>query len=96
MRLIFWDCQIAISLTWTLDDFKAAISKDISNSPISDANLKVLSRAYFSLFLMESSTLRDQAILRMWSELSIALNFYLEICDVHYCNSYDITLESES
>ncbi|XP_022941975.1 pre-mRNA-processing protein 40A-like isoform X1 [Cucurbita moschata] len=34
--------KIAMSLSWTLDDFKAAISKDISNPPISDSNLKLI------------------------------------------------------
>lgn len=34
--------KIALSSSWTLDDFKAAISKDIDNPPISDINLKLV------------------------------------------------------
>ena len=56
-NLIFWDHQVAISLSWTLDDFKAAISKDIGNPPVPDTNLKVFSRPKASLFLMELSNL---------------------------------------
>ncbi|KAI4295463.1 hypothetical protein L6164_035508 [Bauhinia variegata] len=33
--------EITFSSTWTLEDFKAAISKDISSPPISDVNLKI-------------------------------------------------------
>ncbi|XP_038905352.1 pre-mRNA-processing protein 40A-like isoform X7 [Benincasa hispida] len=34
--------KIAMSLSWTLDDFKAAISKDIGNPAIPDINLKLV------------------------------------------------------
>ncbi|XP_050943435.1 pre-mRNA-processing protein 40A isoform X1 [Cucumis melo] len=34
--------KVAISLSWTLDDFKTAISKDIGNPPVPDTNLKLV------------------------------------------------------
>ncbi|KAI4295796.1 hypothetical protein L6164_035803 [Bauhinia variegata] len=34
--------KITLSSTWTLEDFKTAISKDISSPPISDVNLKIV------------------------------------------------------
>ena len=46
--LWFGMLQIVLSSTWTLEDFKAAISEDIT-SPLSDTNLKVCFFSHYSL-----------------------------------------------
>lgn len=54
MYTIYHSSQITLSSTWTFEDFKSALSKDISSPPISDFNLKVGTSVASNFFLLFS------------------------------------------